>query len=646
MGDEKAVRRNRTFRFVFGLLAVSTLWGILILLLTQQFGISGAVTAAPTPRQAAAPAASATKLLAAEGVLAAVVAQELATLPVKPKTAILPSDQSLDEVAAIKRGDYALASRIAESVLGRSSLKGWHFYPWNEFMNTMTRGNDPVLLDHLNQWVQRAPKSATAHLMRAWYYHESARTVRSAEVGWKIPTELYQVFKDDLHLAAADAHESISLNPQTPWSYYLVLLTATGQGNTPDAEPAFQAGIKAFPDYYELYRQRLYSLTPKWGGSVGDMYAFVERYAGKAPDNSPLKLLYLQLYAYLLDAAWFDCQSLKNGRLEECASTGLKRLDIPPGVGDGVMKALKLYKVSDPIAFSNAVWPILSAMASTPGSGSLAFGATLQVAASIMGSDNQLSDEPGHNSYVLDDVTAQVWVQMGNNSNAEQKFREALTDIEHTSFPEEAQRDEAMATVYDHMAEFARRNSQFMSTIVYYDAANAVGGINHSSAQHLKCWAYNHLKHFSEGVTECARVIQQSYGNTLLSHYSLARAFEGLEQWDPALSEFALVADSADNYLRVGAAIEMSLIYGSKKKDFAGELASLNQHAYLFDAQMQPPEDLAISFNNRCYAYMEAGELEKALNDCTTSLKYDHIPDAFHKQQELMRRLSVNTKAL
>ena len=45
-------------------------------------------------------------------------------------------------------------------------------------------------------------------------------------------------------------------------------------------------------------------------------------------------------------------------------------------------------------------------------------------------------------------------------------------------------------------------------------------------------------------------------------------------------------------------------------------------------------------------SYMELGELEKALSDCTTSLKYDHIPDAFHKQQELMRRVAVNVKTL
>jgi tetratricopeptide (TPR) repeat protein len=504
-----------------------------------------------------------------------------------------------------------------------------------------------VLLNHLSEWVKQEPKSALAYLMRAWYYHETAWTVRAEDVGWKIPRRLYQEFTDDLQRANADVLQSINLNPRIPWSYYLVLLIATGEGNSPEAESAFQFGIKAFPDYYELYRQRLYSLTPKWGGSVGDMYAFAGRYAGGAPEDSPLQLLYLQLYGYLLNAVWFDCdQSLAKARLQECAGEGMKRLAIPKPVSAGLLKALQLYKVSDPIAFNNAVWPVFTAMAATPGSGSSGLGATLQVASSIMGSDNQLSHHPEQNSYVVDDVTAQVWVQMGNNSNAEQKFRDALDDIEHTSFADEAQRDQAMATVYDHMTEFARRTSQFMNTIVYYEAANTVGGINHGSAQHLKCWAYNHLKHYAEGVAECHRVLQQSYGNTLLSHYSLARAYEGLEQWDAALAEYTIVADSADNYLRVGAATEISLIYGSKKHDAAAELASLNQHPYLFDAKMQPPVDLAASFNNRCYAYMQLGQLEKALDDCTTSLRYDHIPDAFHKQQELMRRLPTRSRTL
>ena len=38
---------------------------------------------------------------------------------------------------------------------------------------------------------------------------------------------------------------------------------------------------------------------------------------------------------------------------------------------------------------------------------------------------------------------------------------------------------------------------------------------------------------------------------------------------------------------------------------------------------------------------MQLGELKKALDDCTASLKYGAIPDAYSKQLELIRRLSV-----
>jgi hypothetical protein len=39
---------------------------------------------------------------------------------------------------------------------------------------------------------------------------------------------------------------------------------------------------------------------------------------------------------------------------------------------------------------------------------------------------------------------------------------------------------------------------------------------------------------------------------------------------------------------------------------------------------------------------MELGELRNALDDCTKSLTYGSIPDAFQKQQELVKRLSAS----
>jgi tetratricopeptide (TPR) repeat protein len=644
MIDDTPASAKKSFplgRFAIGFFAATALWGGF----TWWFVSRGGLSAEPskvsvTPLHASAVAAMPANAPASDQALAALVAQELQTLGVKPKTAVVPSDEAYETVAAIKRGDYEAAGKIAEESLARSRMHSWHFYPFNNYVNNITHtGNDGVLLEHLSAWVKHEPKSAMAYLMRAMYYSRAAWAARGDGPAANIPERLLNEFQDDLELATADARKSINLNPRNPWSYYLLLNVVSGSANSPKMEAAFQSGKNAYPGYYELYRLRLYSLTPKWGGSVKEMYSFVDQNAGHAQDSSPLKLLYLQVYAYLVDAAAFDCRSFQNEARQHCMSAALEH-SVTSGLADGMLKALKLYKVSDPIEYSNAVWPILRYMNSC-GCESTALGAVLQTAASIMGSDNRIVDEPGHNNYVLDDVTAQVWARTGNTANADLKFREALKDVEHTTFPDEVQKDEAMAGIYDDMTAVANGNAQFMNIIVYHDAANAVGGSNHGGTPHLKCYAYYRMKHLTEAVRECTQLIEGNSGY-LETYYYRAKAYEVLGQWDASLADFGPIAESANNYYRVGAALDMSFDYG-QKHDYAGELASLNQHAYLFDPALQPPQDLAVSYNNRCYAYMQLGQLQRALSDCTASLNYGQIPDAYQKQQQLMKML--DTKA-
>lgn len=211
---------------------------------------------------------------------AALVAQGVAELGVKPKTVSLPNEQALEEVADLKRGDYAAAERLAADVLARSKLDGWQFAPFDDFMDSLTHGNDPALLKGLNEWVQKEPKSALPYLVRAVYYNETGWNLRGTDVASRIPPEIYAMYEANEESAEADLRKSISLNPHIPWSYYQLLHAVSGLGMYSEVEDAFQLGIKAYPGFYELYKQRLYMLTPKWGGSLQDMYAFAARYAG------------------------------------------------------------------------------------------------------------------------------------------------------------------------------------------------------------------------------------------------------------------------------------------------------------------------------------------------------------------------------
>jgi hypothetical protein len=584
----------------------------------QGWELASAADPSSAPAKAVGPAPS-----GAEQALAALIAERVAEFSIKPKTAVLPTDLSMEAATAIRQGDYSKADRISHDVLARSQLQSWRFYPFNDFINTIVRGDyNPVLLQHLNAWLERDPKSAIAYLIRSHYYlHAGATTTSSQES------------KNDWARASADVQKSIGLDSKNPYSYYAWLEIASTSDNSPQTEQAFQAGIKAFPTYYALYETRLGTLSPRRGGSVDDLYDFVERYAGHAPNNSPLKLLYLDLYVNLLHVGGYGCRFVDEEGRAQCVKTNNR-----PILEKGMSQALNLYKVSDPTQFSTAIWPLLKAMACQPCVGSPdAVGGVLQIAANIMGSDNRMMDEPTHNSYVLDDITANVWAQLHNPGNADKKFREALSDVEHTSFPDEAQKAKAFATIFGDMAEIAYNNQQFMDLIVYEDAEVAVAGSNFSGTPHRRCYGYYRLKHYAETVKECTALIEDN-GNYLESHYWRGKAYENTGQWDASIADLELVADSSNNYYRVGAALDMSYDYG-QKHDYAGELASMNAHAYLFDSNLQPAEDLATSYNNRCFAYMKLGQLQKALDDCTQSLQYGRIPDAFHKQQELLKLL-------
>lgn len=472
--------------------------------------------------------------------LAAVVAEQTAPLAVKPHTVELVTDKSKKAADALRRGDYHTASRLADEVLARSEVRGWFYQPFNRFMKTLTHGNDPAFLKTVNSWIQKDPRSAMAYLIRAKYYEETGWATRGTDRASTIKDEHMTSFMDYMRMATADAEKSIEINPNVPLSYFMVLLDVSGDANSAEMDEAFRVAIARFPGYYGLYRLRLYSLTPKWGGSNSAMYAFVDQYAGHAPENLPLKLLYAQLYANLLDAAWFECRQPKVDDKKRCADKNMNE-SVTPALERELAQAMNVYKVSDPVEFSNALWPILGGMVDIAGA-SDSIGTVLQAAANATGSNTQLIHEAARNNYVVDDVTAQVWAMMGNPTNADQKFKEALSDVERTTFADEEEKDVVLGRIYDDMTQVARNASQYVNIIVYHDAANTVAGINHGGVQYFKCFAYFKLNRYQEAVDECTHILETN-GDSLIPHYYRARANEGLKNWDAALEEFEPIAD-------------------------------------------------------------------------------------------------------
>jgi len=633
LDDEPAPKPNPSFLGVFlagfvaaGALALAAFVG------WQQFGPSSAPAAAAGGHSVgSAPAMDASEVAAA-------VAQEIAKLGIKPHMDVATTDKSMSAADALRRGDLQAAETISKAVLAQSTLQSFSFAPFNRYMGSLSQGGDAKYLDGLNAWALHSPKSALPYLLRASYYYTTAWSIRGEDFSAAVPDAHRQGFQDFLKLADEDVRRSIAIDAGIPWSYFLRLEITAVRGDSQELDADFRDGIAHFPAYYELYHVRFRYLQPKWGGSTAAMYEFVEQYAGNAAPSSPLKLLYMQLAANLQNAAWVECRSFKHEALTACVDSQMNRL-VTGGLTDGVTQALGLYKQLDPVQYSDALWPILNDMVRTPGTSTTS---VMQLAADAMGSDNQLVHNSKNNNFVLDDVTAWIWTKLDNPVNVDQKFREALSDAVRMPFPNEDERDVALASIYDDMATAARGTSQYSNVIIYHDTANAIAGPNHGGAPYLKCFAYFKLHAFQEAVDECTRVMN-AHRDVLTAQYTRARAYESLKQYDAALADFAPVAENgSDNYTRDGAVIEMEHI-NALLGNFSTELEIFEKYPFVFDESIQAPDDVAIAYNNRCFAYMKLGKLKEALDDCNNSLKYGRLPDALQKQQQLVKLLSAQT---
>jgi tetratricopeptide (TPR) repeat protein len=252
-----------------------------------------------------------------------------------------------------------------------------------------------------------------------------------------------------------------------------------------------------------------------------------------------------------------------------------------------------------------------------------------------MHSDTQLKQQVArHGDYIIDKLVAASWFAKGFNDNALTKYRDALRTIETTAFPDEEAKDLAVAGIYEEIARVHNKLHQYADMIAAERTAVEIGNL--TQLEHFICYGYYQLKRNDDALPACDQAVAHQPGN-LYAHYWRGYVLRDMGRADDALRDLTLVADS-DSAFRSGAVIDMSMIHFNRNDNQAA-LDLLNKYTYLYDPAKTSRSSVAVGFNNRCYAYMELGELRKALDDCTQSLKYGSLPDAYRKQQELVKRL-------
>jgi tetratricopeptide (TPR) repeat protein len=572
--------------------------------------------------------------------LAVQIDARIAEIGVKPTSVELTSQKAQRANRAIMAGDFTTASQVITDVVGRSTIQNWRYFPFDDFVGYVFTLTPPELGSRLDEWVAQDAASALPLLLRAQYHYDSGWAKRGHEFSDKTAPERLTAFAGDMEKALADVNAAIGLDASNPFSFYLKLRILQAREDSAQFTAGFEEAVARYPNYYPLYGIALNALQPRWGGSIPAMYGFVERYAGAAPQFSPLRLLYLSLYQRVLSTASVDCIASGGDRdqITQCVTRFMK-MAVLPTLDQGVQSALQLYDHTDRYQFGVAVKSILADIMATT-DGEAYAGAILQLAASSMHSDAQLMEkDPGHNDYVADELVALSWRDKGFYDNEVTKYKEALSDANSATFPTQDEKNSALALIYENLSEAASQQHQYVDEIAFERAAVLLGVV---WDEHYICHGYYQLKRYDDAVQACTEALADAGGGYAL--YWRGEAYRLSKRPDKALDDLGKSADSEDGFAPY-AAVSMSMI-DFDRGDNQGALDVLNKYAFLYDPNRTARSQVAVAYNNRCYAYMQLGDLKRALDDCTHSLEYGSIPDAFRKRQELLKRLAGPQKNL
>jgi hypothetical protein len=564
-------------------------------------------------------------------------AADLAALKIieRPAGVTTPADEAREARAAIGRGDFAAAGAIMGKAVAESRLRFDGDFPLDVFMDHIARG-DSEFATRLDQWVASDSRSALPNLVRARYLHDLAWSVRGTRFDSQTLPAHRDAFAALLRRAAADAVEAVKLAPDNPYAAESLVGALQGGGNSPEISAAFKRAID--PGRLRAVPASPQDPRPQMGGTVAQMRAFTERYAGLAADDSPLKLLYVKLYVDLLDAAAIDCLPVPPDAKGDCVATVMGAI-APADLDDKVRAALADHTQTDTtstIGCSGRSSKTPSTPAGEPrrSRGNCSNGRRPAWAPT---SGFRKTGPAGRNNYLLDEMTALVWLRDGYPDNGVAKLRDAIDDTVATPFPSEEEKLYHLSHLYSLLAYEEGRKERLAEMLAYQKAAESLGGNIVAEYRYLACNAYYRLDRYAEAVTECSRQIAN--GDGVVSRYWRGECYEKMGERQAALKDYEQVADSEESFYRERAVINMSLIY-DKLHDFTNGAAVFTDHPYMFDPDLTDRDSVAVAYNNRCYAYMKLGLPQKALDDCNMSLKFGNIPDAVSKRQKLIEMLT------
>jgi hypothetical protein len=549
--------------------------------------------------------------------------------------AITPVENARLTREAVKRGDFAAARDIVARMISHDPSVVWTAYPTEAFMLALSDPTDADLRKAVSTWVEKNPIDPIPYYVRAQFGYDFGWFQRGHDYANETEKARLQQFADSIQSAQKDIEQAQSLGERDPYSHQLRMRILASDGYSEQVQAALSQAASQYPDFVRLQDIALSSLQPKWGGSYEAMYDFVGKATANTPPAAPIRLLEIDLYRFLLTNAWTDCwyQEKTQDGIRYCVQTFMKT-QARDNLDTRVTATLSAFGAKNAYGTNVAVEALLSDMIDNYGGEAFA-APLLEVAATAYKSDTRMRpDKPVDNNYLIDALVARSWFHQEAYENAATKYEDALKHITSAAFPGEGQRNMAEGALQDRLAE---TYFQLKSTPEMIAAATKAVELSGSASSALYLCHNAFLKKDYDGAVRLCTPATTDATKGIAARYWRGAALHELHRYEEAARDMTVVAESTDAW-RARAAIELSMIYFDRK-DNKGALDVLNKYRYLYDSKVTEAQSVAIAFNNRCYAYMQLGELQKALDDCNASLANGNIPDALKKQQELLKML-------
>lgn len=185
-------------------------------------------------------------------------------------------DQAEDELARYERRYYA-GETDDEPV---------------DFAYRASRSSEPRLERRLGRWITASPDSHRPYLARARYYQELGWLSRGAAFADETSAEQLEGMTEYMAKAQQDLQAALERKPDLTIIYADLIDIAKAYASADAARRIAQRGLAHDQASYAIRSGLLYTLQPKWGGSVAAMREVInrgERFLSETPDLAVLR---------------------------------------------------------------------------------------------------------------------------------------------------------------------------------------------------------------------------------------------------------------------------------------------------------------------------------------------------------------------